>query len=174
MSTPVPGGTGRPSGLPVTAFGSTGQPRGPQGPQHLLGEFPTYVGAEQLVDRLSDKGFPVEQVRIVGTGLRTVEYVTGRLTTARAALAGAASGAWFGVLVGLLLALFTTGPAIVGLLLGGAALGAVWGAAFGFFAHWSTRGRRDFASVKGLEAEQYAVYVTADRADEAIRLAGLF
>jgi len=143
------------------------------GPQHLLGEFPTYVGAEQVVDRLSDNGFPVVHTRIVGNGLRTVEYVTGRITSGTAAMAGVASGAWFGLFVGLLLSLFSTNSTWIAVLLACAAIGSVWGAAFGFFAHRTIRGRRDFGSVKGLEAEQDAVYVDADRADEAFRLSGL-
>jgi hypothetical protein len=142
-------------------------------PQHLLAQFPTYPGAERMVDKLSDRGFPVEHVRIVGNGLRSVEYVTGRLTTGRAAQAGAASGAWFGLLFGLLLGLFSPDSAWLAVLVGGTLIGAFWGAMFGFLAHRATGGRRDFASVKGLEAEQYAVYVDADRADEAVRLAGL-
>lgn len=147
-------------------------PRLSSAPQHLLGEFPTYAGAERLVDKLSDAGFPVEHTRIVGNGLRSVEYVTGRLTNGGAAMAGLASGAWFGLLVGLLLGLFATDSAWLGVLLTGLLVGAAWGALFGFLAHAATRGRRDFASVQGLEAEQYAVYVDADRADEAIRLSG--
>lgn len=153
---------------------STRVPTTTNAPQHLLGEFPTYAGAEGLVDKLSDAGFPVEHSRIVGNGLRSVEYVTGRLTNGRAALAGAASGAWFGLLVGLLLGLFVSDSAWFGVLLTGLLVGAAWGALFGFLAHAGLRGRRDFASVQGLEAEQYAVYVDADRADEAIRLSGRF
>lgn len=144
------------------------------GPQHLLREFPTYAGAEALVDRLSDRGFPVEHVRIVGNGLRSVERVTGRLTSGRAAAAGAASGAWFGLFVGLLLGLFSPDSGWLAVLVGSTLIGAFWGAVFAFLAHRATGGRHDFASVKALEAEQYAVYVDADRADEAIRLAGLF
>lgn len=143
-------------------------------PQHLLAEFPTYAGAEQLVDRLSDKGFPVEHCRIVGNGLRSVEYVTGRLTSAQAALAGASSGAWLGLLVGLLLGLFSSSSTWLALLVGSTVMGAFWMGAFGFVAHWATRGRRDFSSVRSLEAEKYAVYVNAEHADDAIRLAGLF
>lgn len=142
-------------------------------PQHLLGRFPTYAGAERVVDQLSDRGFPVEHVRIVGNGLRSVEYVTGRLTTGRAAAAGAASGAWFGLLIGLLIGLFSSGSALTGALAVGLLLGAVWGATAGALAHAATRGRRDFASVRGLEAEQYEVHVDAEHADDAIRLAGL-
>ena len=141
--------------------------------QHLLGTFPTYAGAEKLVDTLSDKGFPVEHTRIVGHGLRSVEYVTGRMTTRRAAGAGAASGAWFGAFVGLLLGLFSAGTAWLVTVVACTALGVGWGALFGYVAHRATRGRRDFSSVRGLEAEQYEVIVDPNRADEAILLAGL-
>lgn len=143
-------------------------------PQHLLGQFPTYAGAESLVDKLSDKGFPVEHARIVGTGLRTIEYVTGRLTSKDAAMAGAASGAWFGFLIGLLFGLFAHGSAWFAVLLGSTVISALWLALFGYLAHRATQGRRDFASTKGLEADQYDVYVDAELADDAIRLSGRF
>lgn len=142
-------------------------------PQHVLASFPTYAGAEQLVDRLSDAGFRVEHSRIVGNGLRSVEYVTGRLTSGRAALAGAASGAWFGLLIGVLLSLFSSGSTSFGDVLGCVVVGALWWALFGYIAHRATRGRRDFSSVQGMEAGRYEVHVDADRADEAIRLGGL-
>lgn len=177
MSTPIATGNERRRTVSdaFTSFASSrnGDPADTPAPQHVLGEFPTYAGAEQVVDRLSDNGFPVEHVRIVGNGLRSVEYVSGRLTTGRAALAGAAGGAWFGVLIGFLLGLFTTGSAWFGLLLASTAFGAVWGGTLGFLAQWATRGRRDFASVKGLEAAQYAVSVDASHADDAVRAAGL-
>jgi hypothetical protein len=162
------------SNLHATMFAQDAVPAPSTAPQHLLAEYPTYAGAEQLVDRLSDKGFPVEHCRIVGNGLRSVEYVTGRLTSVQAALAGASSGAWLGLLVGLLVGMFSSSAAWLGLLVASTVMGAFWMGAFGFVAHWATRGRRDFSSVRSLEAEKYAVYVDADRADEAIRLAGLF
>lgn len=142
----------------------------PAGPQ-VLREFTTYDEAQHLVDRLSDAGFPVEHVRIVGTGIHSVEQVTGRLTKGRAALGGAATGAWFGLLIGLLFSLFTIGPAWLAVLLGSLVIGAFWGAVFGFVAHWATRGRRDFASVKALEADRYAVQVEAGYIAEAARIA---
>jgi hypothetical protein len=61
-----------------------------------VASYATYVEAQRAVDALSDAGFPVDKVDIVGHGLSLVERVTGRLTTARAAGAGALSGAWFG------------------------------------------------------------------------------
>jgi hypothetical protein len=43
----------------------------------------SYREAERAVDWLSDHGFAVEDVAIVGTGLRYVEQVGGRVTTGR-------------------------------------------------------------------------------------------
>jgi len=135
-----------------------------------LAAFDDYGGAQRLVDRLADAGFPVEHVRIVGTGMYSVEQVTGRMTTARATLAGTASGAWFGLLIGLLLSIFASGPAAIVLLLASLAIGATWGAVFGFLAHWATRGARDFASVQSLRAATYHVLVDDAHADAARRV----
>ncbi len=147
-------------------------PATPTEHQHLLATFPTYVGAEQLVEVLSDKGFPVEHVQIVGNHLRSVEKVTGRLTPLRAASAGAASGAWVGLFIGLVLGLFSNNN-LLGLLISSALMGAIWFASFGFFAQWATRGRRDFASTRSFEATSYDVLVDESFADQAITVAGL-
>ena len=56
---------------------------------NTVARFDDYESAQRAVDRLSDDGFPVEKLDIVGSGLRLVERVTGRLTTSRAATAGA-------------------------------------------------------------------------------------
>ncbi|WP_241249046.1 general stress protein [Agrococcus sp. KRD186] len=142
----------------------------PTPPSTTIAEFDTYEQAQALVDRLSDAKFAVEHVRIVGTGLRTVEQVLGRMTYGRAALGGAMAGAWFGLFVGLLFALIGAG-------------GWVWliwallmGAAFGMIAavvqHAMTGGKRDFTSVQALKAERYGVQVTNEHAAEAVRVMG--
>ena len=130
-----------------------------------------YASAQRAVDYLSDNGFPVERAAIVGTDLRLVERVLGRMTIARAALAGAASGAWFGLFIGLLFALFTTRGWLL-VILTGLLIGAVWGAAFGATAHAMTGGQRDFTSSSHLVAERYAVTVTAEHADRARQMLG--
>jgi len=133
---------------------------------NTVASYPSYEEAQAAVDRLSDERFPVENLDIVGSGLRLVERVTGRLTNARAAAAGAASGAWFGLFIGLLIGIFArTGWFL--LILTAIAIGAVWGAVFGAVAHAMTGGRRDFASASSLVAGQYAVTVHAEVADEA-------
>jgi hypothetical protein len=142
---------------------------------NTVARFDDYETAQRAVDRLSDDGFPVETLDIVGSDLRLVERVTGRLTKTRAAGAGAISGAWLGLLIGILLGLFTTG-AWLGVVLGGVAIGAVWGAVFGFAAHAATRGQRDFRSVRALSATRYDLIArdgTAERARTMLDDSGL-
>ncbi len=143
---------------------------------NTVATFQEYEQAQEAVDRLSDDGFPVDTLVIIGSELRTVERVRGRLTTGRAAAAGAASGAWFGLLIGLLVGLFTAGPTWLGLMLGGLLIGALWGAVAGYVGHAATRGRRDFFSTKTLVAGRYDVIArggTADRARQMLAGAGL-
>ncbi|ALU39682.1 hypothetical protein AS188_07870 [Kocuria flava] len=132
----------------------------------VLRTVPTYAQAQRIVDSLSDAGFPVEHVRVVGTDLRLVEQVTGRMTYGKAALYGAASGAWLGLLIGLLFGIFV----IVGwlsVILWSVVLGAVWGLIFGLLGHAATGGRRDFSSVQGIEATSYEILVEAEYLDAA-------
>ncbi|MBW3607483.1 MAG: glycine zipper family protein, partial [Actinobacteria bacterium] len=91
--------------MPITPDSSTTTTGGGR---RSVATFEDYAGAQRAVDALSDRGFPVERVAIVGTGLRYVEQVSGRLTTGRAALAGAGQGALVGLFVALLLGLFLT------------------------------------------------------------------
>ena len=72
----------------------------------VIATYDTYVEAQRAVDFLADEQFAVQNVSIIGSDLKMVEKVTGRLTRGRAAAAGAASGAWFGLFVGVLLSLF--------------------------------------------------------------------
>ena len=95
-----------------------------------VGSYDSYEQAQAAVDYLSDEKFPVENVTIIGTDLRQIEKVTGRLTQGRAIAAGAAGGAWWGLFVGLLLGIFSTdGGAWIGSVLTGLLIGLVFGAA---------------------------------------------
>jgi hypothetical protein len=141
----------------------------PAPPTTTVATFDTYGAAQRAVDYLSDNGFPVEKVTIVGRDLRIVENVLGRLTVTRAAGAGLLSGAWLGLFIGLLLGIFSDNGWLV-VLFAGILIGAAWGAIFGAVAHAMTGGRRDFTSTRRLEAAQYSVNVVADQADEARQL----
>jgi hypothetical protein len=139
-------------------------------PKTTVATYADYADAERAVDYLSDQGFPVEKVAIVGTGLRTVEQVAGRLTTGKAALAGAGQGAMIGLLFGLLFSLFFEGPDFLGVILYGLVAGTVFGAVFGAVAQAAQGGRRDFASVRGMQAEKYEVQVEHEHSARAKQL----
>ncbi|MFB9070659.1 general stress protein [Citricoccus parietis] len=136
----------------------------------ILKSVAAYEQAQELVDRLSDGGFPVEKTRIVGTGLRSVEQVTGRMTTGKAAGQGALGGLWFGLMIGILFLILAPGNFFLILLLA-LGFGAVWGAIFGAIGHAATRGRRDFSSVQVMEAESYDVLVEASHINQAAQVA---
>lgn len=143
----------------------------PRPDRPVVGSYATYAQAQRAVDFLSDNKFAVERTAIVGTDLRMVETVLGRLTRGRAALAGVSSGAWFGLLVGVLLSVFSDGNTSTwALLLGCVLYGAVFGAIFGFVAHALSGGRRDFTSRSQIVAARYDVVCDPDVADDAKNL----
>jgi hypothetical protein len=140
-----------------------------------LATFTRYDDARHAVDAMSDAGMDVGQAAIVWHGLRRVERVTGRRTVLTAAVQGAIAGAWFGSFLGLLLGLFTDVDdwdllaAVLTYLVVGAVLGAIWMGV----AHWSTRGRRDFASFDLLDAERFEVLVAPEMQGAARDLLGV-
>jgi len=138
-------------------------PTPPQG--EAIGRYATYSEAQRAVDFLSDEHFPVQNVTIVGNGLQMVERVTGRLTYGRAAMAGAASGAWFGLLIGLMLSVFGGGG--TGALLTGILVGAGFGILFGVISYALTGGRRDFTSSSQIVASEYTVLCLPQLAGQA-------
>ena len=141
--------------------------------RRTIASYSTYAEAERAVDWLSDHGFAVERSAIVGTGLRSVEQVTGRMTQGRAAKIGAGQGALIGALFALLFGIFFTGPDFVELLLYSLALGALFGALYGaLFQYAASGGKRDFVSASNIEADRYDVQVDEEAADEAMRVLG--
>ncbi|MEU0967043.1 general stress protein [Streptomyces sp. NPDC005917] len=138
-----------------------------------IASYRTYAEAERAVDYLTDQGFPVERVAIIGQDLQFVEQVVGRLTYGKAALSGAASGALPGVLIGWLFGLLNwLDPVVSALLLAlyGLVFGAVVGALTGLIVYAMQRGRRDFSSVQAVQPTRYEVVVDADVADQAAGL----
>jgi hypothetical protein len=144
---------------------------GAPGARTTVATYGTYQEAERAVDFLSDRDFPVDRAAIVGTGLRTVEQISGRVTTGRAALMGAGQGVLIGLLFAALFGIFfTLDRAFFGLLVYAVVLGALIGAAFGGFAQAAQRGRRDFASVTGMQADRYELQVDQEVAARAREL----
>lgn len=124
-----------------------------------LGVYDKYAEAQKAVDFLSDNEFPVQNCLIVGTELKQVERVTGRLTWARVLTAGAGSGVWLGLFIGLLLSIFSNGSTFLAAITGGILLGLVFGLVSAAVGYAATRGQRDFSSVQKVVATKYEVLV---------------
>jgi heat induced stress protein YflT len=152
-------------------LGGAGQLRIPTPPRgDTIARYATYLEAQRAVDYLSDQAFPVQFVTIVGTGLRMVERVTGRLTYPKVAGASALSGAWLGLFFGLVLSLFGNGSN--GILLPAILFGAGFGILWGIITYSLTGGRRDFTSQSQVVASEYEVLCLPEQAGRARELLG--
>ncbi|RIJ10116.1 hypothetical protein DZF97_09830, partial [Clavibacter nebraskensis] len=134
--------------------------------------YDTYDEAQKAVVTLAEADFPVTQVSIVGNELTSVERVTGKLTSARAAVAGAASGAWLGLFLGLVTFLFSTVPNF-SFVVGAVIIGVGFGAIYGIVSYSITRRRRDFTSVMQVTATSYSVVVEPDSRHRARNVLGI-
>jgi hypothetical protein len=136
--------------------------------QVMVEEYIRYEDAERAVDYLSDRKYPVEHLTVVGCDLRLVETVIARLTWGRVALGGAATGAWVGLFVGLLLAIWaestSDGFAVIA---GSTAYGAIFGVTFALFAYALTGGRHDYLSRSQIVPRKYELLADPDYAERA-------
>lgn len=135
----------------------------------VVATFETYDDAQQAVDVLARADFPVDKVSIIGSDLKSVERVTGKLTWGRVALAGAASGAWLGIFFGLLLLIFSPSVSYA-FVVAAVLIGAGFGMLFGVVSYAINRRRRDYTSVMQVIATSYSVLVDPDLVNRARNL----
>ena len=122
-----------------------------------VGIYQTYADAQKAVDYLADQRFEVQNLAIVGTDLKSVERVLGRRSWGTVIVQGVQSGLSTGLLVGLLLLIFTKPGSVLLLLLVALGIGIVLGIVFNAAAYAMTGGRRDFTSVTQTVATKYEV-----------------
>jgi hypothetical protein len=121
-----------------------------------IASYDSYREAQRAVDHLAGSDYPVRGVTIVGVEPMLVEWVDARLTRGRVLGAGAVSGAWLGLFMGLLLSIFTAAGGLVPILLGLVA-GIGFGVASAAFRHSAMKGQHGFASHSQLVARRYDV-----------------
>lgn len=134
--------------------------------------FGTLGEVQDALARLADTGFPIDRTTIVGTDLRLVEKVEGRMTRLRAAGYGTGGGAWLGALVAAFAAIFTAHSigTVLSMLFGGIMLGAAFGTVFGLVAYWFAGPRHGITGSLSVVAARYELRVPAEGAG---RLGGL-
>jgi hypothetical protein len=121
-----------------------------------LGSYTKYEDAQRAVDHLSDNDFPVRKVSIVGEDLRMVERITGRLDYGRVAASGAATGAWFGVMMAIVMWIVVGGFGLVDFLVP-VVVGAAFGVLLGVGSYALRPKTRDFTSSSTVVARRYTV-----------------
>ena len=140
----------------------------PQGEE--VASFATYPEAQRAVDALSDQGFPVQHLAIIGTDLRQVERITGRMSWGRAAMSGAMNGLWIGMFFGIIMSVAgSSGPRLN--FWACVLLGVLWGIVFQLFSYALTRGRRDFTSISQVVASRYSIIAAREVREAAQALA---
>lgn len=137
----------------------------------VIARYGSYVEAQKAVDYLSDQQFEVSKVSIIGSDLKSVEQVTGRLSYPRVALQGALNGVMFGAFFGLLMSLLGGTDLASSLLLPIIMGGAFWMllATVGYAAQ---RGKRDFTSTNRIVAGSYEVIAAPEVAGQARHVLG--
>ncbi|HET9871628.1 MAG TPA: general stress protein [Propionibacteriaceae bacterium] len=141
-----------------------------------VGVYQSYAEAQKAVDFLADDKFPVENLAIVGTDLKSVERVLGRKNWGTVIAQGAQSGVSTGLLVGLVMLIFGDPRSVVLLLVVALAIGIVIGISFNAMVYAMTQGKRDFTSVSQTVATRYEVLcehkVAADARERLLKMPG--
>jgi hypothetical protein len=144
-------------------------PAVPQG--EVIADFTQYVDAVAYVEKLVGNNFPAGMIAIVGSDLRSVERVRGRMSYARVAINGAITGSWLGLIYA-----FIFGPAIdTSNVMSGSnssmgasiVIGAGIGMLFQVVRFSMTRNKRGFVSQSSMVASKYQIQVPASMVSQA-------
>lgn len=136
-----------------------------------VASFSAYEGAQKAVSTLISSGIPAREIAIVGTGLRSIERITGRLGYASAARQGAMNGLLLGLVFS---AIFVLGnPSVpISAFLGVMFIGIALGMLLSIIGYALMRRRRDYASVTQVMADHYDVTVMPSSIHRARQVLG--
>ncbi|MFM7013606.1 MAG: general stress protein [Actinomycetota bacterium] len=130
----------------------------------LLAQFTQYREATKAVEQMVENNFPVKSISIVGSDVRTVETVKGKLGYGRVAISGAITGSWLGLFLGLVMGASsaTTEALLVSNVGAGIVIGAGAGMLFNIIRFSLTKNRRNFISAQNVVASKYEIWVPKD------------
>ena len=134
----------------------------------VVGQFKNYREAVKVVEQLVENGFPARLISIIGSDLKTVETLKGKLGYGRVALSGAVTGSWIGLFFGLLFgATSTTEQVVVTNLSAGIVIGAGVGMLLNVIRFSLTKNKRSFISAQAVVAKKYDVIVPTGQLADA-------
>jgi len=136
-----------------------------------VASFPEYEPAQKAVSTLISAEIAARDIAIVGSGLRSIERVTGKLGYATAARSGAINGVLIGLFFAAILVLGSPAvpiQAFVGVLFVGIAVGML----LSLITYSFVRRRRDYASVVQVTADHYEVTVASRSIHRAREILG--
>ena len=142
-----------------------------------LASFSDYQQAVSYVERLIENDFPAKFVSIVGTDLKTVELIKGKLGYGRVSMSGALTGSWLGMFFWLIFGVTGAGTeqVLINNVLAGIVIGAGIGMLLNIVRFSVTKNRRGVVSGQTVVAKKYEVVVPnaqAKLAKEAASAAG--
>ena len=134
----------------------------------MLAQFKNYREAVKAVEQLVENGFPPSLISIIGSDLKTVETLKGKLGYGRVALSGAVTGSWIGLFLGLVFgATSSAEQVVVTNLTAGIVIGAGIGMFFNVIRFSLARNKRTFISGQAVVAKKYDVVVPVGQLNEA-------
>lgn len=133
--------------------------------------FAEYDRAQKTVSALVAADIPAREIAIVGSNLRSIERVTGRLGWAVAARTGALNGILIGIFFAAIVVIGTP-EAPVQLFAGVLFVGIAFGMLLSIVSYSFVRRRRDYASVIQVVADHYDVTVSATSVHKARQALG--
>lgn len=138
----------------------------PQG--EVIGQFKNYRDAVNQVELLVENGFPARSISIIGSDLKTVETLKGKLGNGRVALSGAVTGSWIGLFFGLLIGVTsTTEEVVLSNISAGIVIGAGVGMLLNVIRFSVTKNKRTFISAQAVIAKSYEVIVPLEQLADA-------
>jgi len=139
----------------------------------VVASFSSYEQAREAVDTLARReGFSLQQISIVGSDLKSVERVIGRMSAARAAMSGAVTGTMMGLFVTLMWLLIYPEAgfsSILGVFLLAIAFGTIWS----LLAYALSPRKREFTSMMQLTASRFDLLVPPSLAEQAAQVLGV-
>ncbi|WP_430592563.1 general stress protein [Humidisolicoccus flavus] len=137
----------------------------------VVGTYETYEGAQRAMARLAKAELDLPALTIVGSDLRIVEQITGKLSWGRVALNGAFRGVMFGILFTLISLLLFPDALTQGVLLY-PLVGVAVGMLLSITLHSLSKRRRTYASVQQVVAAKYEIIAAGAVAFKASTILG--